>query len=289
VEVHTVCEQQGPVRLWDRVPEATVAKPADFFVGVTDLFSIILPGIALTLIAVHLEDQTGSDLLGLRHSLGEKEKYLAFAVAAYVGGHVVDLLGALVLDSVYDRTYARWKRRPRRTAGGAESTEALGEAPYYDPLFVEARRIAIKVMPWGDGVYQWCRAWIALRSAAAFTEIEREQATSKFFRSMVTLSLLLALLPIWWRGGFRFVAICLLFAGAFFSRYARLRWKAVQQTYRFYIALAYVHEVAGELRARGEEKEEEAWEEEDEEGEEGDEEEDEWATDPNEYFNEEEE
>ena len=224
-----------------------MAKPSDFFVGVTDLFSIILPGLALTLIAVQMEQQAGHDLLGLRQSLGEKEQYLAFFVGAYIAGHVVDLIGALVLDRVYDVTYARWKRHPRST-----DTAPSG---LYDPLFAEASRLASSAMPQGDRVYQWSRASIALTSATAFNEIEQKQAGSKFFRSMVIVSLLLALLPLAHIASVWRILVALGFAIAFFIRYSDLRWKAVQQTYRFFIVIQQRAEAAraerniGEVRA----------------------------------------
>jgi hypothetical protein len=88
-------------------------------------------------------------------------------------------------------------------------------------------------------VYQWSRAWIAVKSPFAFTEIERLQANSKFFRGLVTVSLITAILSL---KGHSLLArgaaiVCLLLALTSYMRYCDLRWKAVQQTYRFFIAL----------------------------------------------------
>jgi hypothetical protein len=92
-----------------------MAKPTDFFVGVTDLFSVILPGAALTFVALRIEECAGKDLLGLIQ-LQKEERYIAFFVVAYLLGHVTDMIGASLIDNVYDLTYAHWKQSYPLTA-----------------------------------------------------------------------------------------------------------------------------------------------------------------------------
>ena len=95
-------------------------------------------------------------------------------------------------------------------------------------------------MPSTDKVYQWCHSWISLKAPPAASEVERLQANSKFFRGMVTGSVITTFfsltlkIPFHWIGA----VCCTLLACMSFLRYSDLRWKAVQQTYRYFIALA---------------------------------------------------
>jgi len=204
-----------------------VAKPGDFFVGITDLFSILLPGACICFVAMRLERidwASQTTRLGLEKEGG----YVAFFVAAYIVGHLMDLCGAFCWDGLYDRTYAR--RRRRAPDGNVK-----------DPLFEKARELAAPVMVKEDRVYQWSRAIACLESPTAFVEIERIQANSKFFRGLVTVFLLTPLLMILSRPlHLRYVLVelfLLVLSCMAFFRFCDLRWKAVQQTYRFFIAL----------------------------------------------------
>jgi hypothetical protein len=230
-------------------------KPSDFFVGVTDVFSIFLPGAAVTYICLQIRPH----MLGLR-DLGDKnERYLAFFALSYLLGHVVDMIGAMFLDNFYDLTYAHWKRShpesvkewlqkspgrfweefvemKRRFRVSRKSLRTRLE----DELLKTAKESLLPSMWAGEGgAYQWCRTWVSLKNPGALSEVERLQANSKFFRAMVIVSVLAGLLsfkygsPFGARGG----VVCLLVAGLSFIRFSDQRWKAVQQTYRFFIAL----------------------------------------------------
>lgn len=196
--------------------------------GITDLFSILLPGARIAYVAIRLDVPwlTGvSSRLRLEGNGG----YLAFFVAAYVLGHLLDMAGAFFLDRLYDVTYARRKRRSPDSA-------------MRDPLLEEATRLALPTMPTGDRVYQWSCSWACLKSPAAFTERSSVlQANSKFFRRLVSVFLIAAILLLVTRPHQgRVVAgelICCALAEFAFLRFYDLRWKAVQQTYRFFIAM----------------------------------------------------
>ena len=225
-----------------------MAKPSDFFVGVTDLFSILLPGAAITYACLRLEQLASKDVLLLRQ-LETKEGWVAFFVVAYLLGHVLDMAGAFVLDPLYDATYANWKRSSstmkfkewmRCRLRWMQKEERDRTSNLNDTLLQMAQRRAALTMPPKDRVYQWSRTWTILKSPLAFTEIERLQANSKFFRGMVSFSvvamLLLPFSKITHKSWVEFA--CLVLAMTSFIRFCGLRWKAVQQTYRFFIALS---------------------------------------------------
>lgn len=235
-----------------------MAKPTDFFVGITDLFSIILPGALMTYIWIVAEQHSSAGLLGPVKATHTNTEYLSFLAMSYLVGHGMDMVGAVVLDNLYDHTFADWKRSrlisPRRwlIEMPARLMEELRKNWTYfktgvkddrddksDALLHRAKVLAIPAIVQGDPIYQWCRSSIVLRSPLAFSEIERLQANSKFFRGMVTTLLITAILSLTIRVPFHLLgaAVCIALAVASFLRYCQLRWKAVQQTYRFYIAL----------------------------------------------------
>jgi hypothetical protein len=89
---------------WKSSEDWNLSKPGDLFVGATDFFSVLLPGVALTFVLLW----RFGDLLGLA-LLGEKTwQAAAFLTVAYILGHFVDLIGAVALDRIYDLTYAGW-------------------------------------------------------------------------------------------------------------------------------------------------------------------------------------
>ena len=245
-----------------------MAKPGDFFVGVTDLFSVLLPGAVVSFIAMRAEQSLcpPADLFGLL-KLKDVQGYTAFLVCAFLLGHLVDMIGASVIDRLYDLTYADFKRSGTGfrewLKGTPDKLEDVARAWYrchlkdpslkpkeepgkpQDPVFV-ATRLQAAPMPKGDKLYQWCRDWLQMRSPQSLLEPDRLQANSKFFRGLVVVASLFACLF----GGlpaFRleysrseaqdwlWLASSLLVMVFSFLRFSNLRWKAVQHVYRLYL------------------------------------------------------
>jgi hypothetical protein len=250
-----------------------MAKPGDFFVGVTDLFSVLLPGAVVSFVAMRAEQSLNppADLFGLLE-LKDAAGYTAFLVSSFLLGHLVDMVGASVLDSVYDLLYADFMRCrtgfrswlkgiPRRLATVARDwyrrhlldlsipkpDDAAGKT--MDPIYVAALSLA-GPKPARDRLYQWCRDWLQVRSPQALHEPDRQQANSKFFRALVVVAGVFAVL-FWALPSFRstysgsvardvvWMASCLLVMGLSFLRYSDLRWKAVQHVYRLYVIVRH--------------------------------------------------
>jgi len=248
-----------------------MAKPGDFFVGVTDLFSVLLPGAVVSFVAMKAEQSFNppSDLFGLL-KLTEASGYTAFLVCSFLLGHLVDMLGASTLDRIYDLLYAdlmrsrigmrSWlKGTPARLAAVAREwyrfhlkdpsvpkpKRAAGKPE--DPVFVAAALLA-GPKPAEDKLYQWCRDWLQLHSPQSLQESDRLQANSKFFRALVVVATLFAGL-FWAVPSFRstysgsaardflWMASCLVVMGLSFLRFSDLRWKAVQHVYRLYVII----------------------------------------------------
>ncbi len=88
--------------------------PEQFFIGVFDFFSIVLPGALLTYL---FKDNVGPPFFGDNYQkLAGTEGWLVFLFSSYLVGHFVFLLGSWLLDDhLYDpirsATYVRQVRR----------------------------------------------------------------------------------------------------------------------------------------------------------------------------------
>ena len=192
-------------------------KPGDFFIGVTEFFSILLPGAAMGFIACqvasHVDipaDHVLSSLLKMTDTPG----WIAFLVASYVLGHVVASLGAQ-LDPLYDARKA--KHRDRALATMADITarkfeKRVGwESAPVPVLHVGSPSRLARLIDWiflwhawrGDTTkaddtkpagnagkrlinsYKLARLSLRARSPEIFAEMARLEADSKFFRSLV--------------------------------------------------------------------------------------------------------
>jgi hypothetical protein len=250
-----------------------MAKPGDFFVGVTDLFSVLLPGAVVSFIAMKAEQSLlpPADLFGLL-KLTDASGYMAFLVCSFLLGHLVDMIGASFLDRLYDLSYADFMRSgtgfrvwlkgtPNRLGDVVrawyrchllEPSEQPEDEPGkpQDPVFAAARSQAAP-KPEGDKLYQWCRDWLQMRSPQSLQEPDRFQANSKFFRGLVVVAAifiaLYSLMPAFrleystsGTRDFLWLMGCLVVMCLSFLRYSNLRWKAVQHVYRLYVITRYM-------------------------------------------------
>ena len=147
--------------------EHSAGKPADFFVGLVDFFAILLPGAILIFWVFICVKHTGRNLANVLPTEGEKNwlTLAAFAVAAYVVGHLLYAIGSLCLDPLYDW----WKDN------------------YPPQEWNELKKKAAKEQSDFKMMETYLRVW----SAGATAEMERLEADQKFFRGLI-LGLLFA-------------------------------------------------------------------------------------------------
>jgi ADP-ribose pyrophosphatase YjhB (NUDIX family) len=146
-------------------------KPSDFFVGVIDLFAVLLPGAVVAALARPLLTAYVFASGGFFPPLADPTQgWIAFAIGAYLIGSLLFLIGAFLDPLLYD---------PLRT---------VTVPPAKDGLFQQATAIKKRVLPRESfeplNTFQWARATLRLRAPAAVGEIERYEADSKFFRSL---------------------------------------------------------------------------------------------------------
>jgi ADP-ribose pyrophosphatase YjhB (NUDIX family) len=217
-------------------------EPQKLFIGLMDFFSILLPGALLTYAL--------SDRLRPWTPAEPTPRWIAFLFAAYLIGHFVFLLGSVLLDDhVYDpvrdatrgaqiRRLARGQRRPFIVLRGLARLvfKENVDAPLRQAVALKERHLAPLGAEASINAFQWCKARLMLKHPAAIAEVERLEADSKFFRSL--LIVLLVLVPLG-RAQHRnemaaVAAILLPFA---FWRFCERRAKAVNQAYGYVITL----------------------------------------------------
>jgi hypothetical protein len=100
-------------------------------------------------------------------------KWIAFVLLSYLIGHFVFLAGSSILDPIYVSSYRKYKSK---ATGDLLRDRA---AKLKDDALKEHREV--------ENEYKWARGIVRLKNQSAAAEIDRLEANSKFFRSMVVV------------------------------------------------------------------------------------------------------
>ena len=197
-------------------------KPSDFFVGVIDVFAILLPG---SLLAFATQDLATQYVLGgiLPPVQGDIQSWVAFFFAAYLLGHFIFLIGSFLDSLVYDRYRKRFLVR---------NNDEL----YRCATAIKQRQLQPLTAKEIVNTFKWARAKIQLAHPALSIEISRLEADSKFFRSLIVVLLIIAgtlLLKAAWVE----IGVCLALAVLAFFRYADQRYKSTELAYIYLVAM----------------------------------------------------
>ncbi len=221
-------------------------SPKDFFVGIIDFFSVLLPGAVLT---YFLRDKVADQILPTHLSqLSPTESWLIFAVSSYLLGHFVFLLGSW-LDEFYD--VARRLTLNQRIRRLVRTDTLMGKFPrtllwlvFKQEQDIAVDRVArikeIYLKPLAGkkavNTFQWAKARLTLEKPEALAVVQRFEADSKFFRSLVAVLILLPLLGGWNRG-WKFLTLDVALIPLALWRFMEQRYKATNQAYWFILTL----------------------------------------------------
>jgi hypothetical protein len=204
-------------------------KPGDAYVGVVELFAILLPGAMLTaaiVVAIGADAVPQLDPLFASPAAG----WVAFVLSAYALGHFVFLVSARIDKPIYD-TY-RERTWPKDQDHAYKRATALRCAHFPDVAYSLDGPGAPGDIPMNT--FNWAQAILMLEAPAAFADVQRYEADSKFFRSLIVVlplcGLLLGTQGLWWP--------LLPLAGLAvlsFLRYAERRYKSTQWAFRYVI------------------------------------------------------
>lgn len=189
-------------------------KPNDLFVGIVDFFAVLLPGAVLTFA---LQLAKVSFLEALIANRSKEAKWIIFVIASYLLGHFIFLIGAAFLDDLYDVTYAKHR-------GVKKRQPLLRYAAHIKRQSLERSRHNV------ENNFKWVRAFVQLHNQSAAAEIDRLEADSKFFRSLIVV-----LIGVWLWIGLTRAPVALFFSATLLLlwhwRYTRFR-SAKRQQYR---------------------------------------------------------
>jgi hypothetical protein len=205
-------------------------KPGDFLIGVLDLFAILLPGSLATWLVTQYIDPKALRA-ALQFGIGDAQNLnpwvvgAAFVLSSYMLGHFV-FQGGSKLDPIYDAWRKRTKpddaNRPFKAARDLQAKLTADLAKTYTP-------------------FKWAKAYIQIKAPAARIEIDRLEADSKFFRSMIVVSAAFFLHFLVRETSWVAAGAALFLGWLSFIRYRDQRWKMTELTY----ATAVIAHAAG--------------------------------------------
>jgi hypothetical protein len=194
-------------------------KPGDFFVGAMDFFAILMPGALLAFLLSPWAPEVFGPLLPALEN--DAAGWVAFAVSAYLFGHLLHHLGSF-LDRSYDDIYVADKRK-------------FGD----ERLLVEARKLTQADLG-SDidniNIFHWAGSFVRANNSAAGAEIERAGGESKFFRSLCLVALLAAVIFLS-KGSSLAALLAAALAGFSYRRFCKQRWESSQRTYEYFVLL----------------------------------------------------
>jgi hypothetical protein len=162
-------------------------NPQNYMLGIRDVFSVLVPGAALLMLL---------DVTFARPSYGGGIEFLAFAIAAYLLGHVAFTIGALFDPWAIALIRMRLRRRRRRMSG--EEASAPDRMLYqHDFAGVLKDMIIAKVSGKGESIqsdkindikgFWWDQ--LRLNCPPAVAELDRFEGIQKLFRSLFVVFL----------------------------------------------------------------------------------------------------
>ncbi|WP_293907675.1 hypothetical protein [Phenylobacterium sp.] len=215
-------------------------KPGDFYVGVVELFAVLLPGAllmaALLLTLVPLVPAPFDGRVSVQ------AQWVAFAFGAYALGAFVFPVASLIDDRYYNPY--RERRWPKADDHAYAWATDLRQRYFHQP---QAARDDIPM-----NTFAWAKAVLMLHAPGAFNDVQRFEAESKFFRSLVVV------LPV--VGGLAMIQgvldgapglvvgapiVALVLARLSFHRYAERRHKSTEWAYRYLVTLKFGSEPGG--------------------------------------------
>jgi hypothetical protein len=229
--------------------EAGIPKPGDLFIGVIDVFAVLIPGIvAAALLVKGLNIPLRTDIIFVS----------GLVIAGWVLGHVLHGIGGFLDPLLYDPLF-----KPRDTVPADQATilksnrfrlAVHGYLHKNDNIYLLAKEMT-DVPEWQNqqpagagvpgGMYQWARTWLDSHSPDATAHLDRIEADSKLFRSLAVLCLIAvpALMKFpkkWELSAHHPLALTVVaLAGLVFSlwRYCDLRNKMIRRCYLHYVQL----------------------------------------------------
>lgn len=224
-------------------------EPNKFFIGLMDFFSILLPGALLTYI---IKDKVFGYIMHTNDVfiLKGTEHSLIFLFVSYLLGHFIFLVGAKFIDDLlYEKiNSARFSKQLELLLLQKKLRSKFLRWLAHHFFKIYADRSLKKVLRikthYLDSLlavnainaFQWSKTRLNLNHPAAFMEVQRHEANSKFFRSLLVVFCFLVPWSLWFgRWGISLAILSLIILASW--RYIDQRMKSVRLAYWYIISL----------------------------------------------------
>jgi hypothetical protein len=192
-----------------------VTKPADFMLGLLDFFGVLLPGMVATWLAwLHLPANLQDSIGAQSGENASAARWAIFLFSSYALGHFVFAAGSK-LDAAYDQ----WRKRARKNDVAYRATQEL------------RKQLTPELAASDFSTLKWARIYVGIHNAVARLEIDRYEATSKFFRSMVVVAAAVGMEFLLASPNTGMVVASVGTCALSFERFCDQRWKMTELTY----------------------------------------------------------
>lgn len=199
-------------------------NPNNFYIGVIDLFAILLPG-AIAALAIYFHYNVGIDaFLNLTGQQGFFSSFLLL-FASYLFGHIISQASAY-LDKLYDNL----RKKKNETDTRLNLVKSIRRENYGNS---EKDLSTVNTYDWS--VYK-----LQQQAPNAAGEVERYTADSKFFRGLVLIASAIFIVFLG-KGAWLLAVLSVLIALFSWVRYVRKRDKAKTTAYQYVIFLERLH------------------------------------------------
>lgn len=227
-------------------------KPKDFFIGVIDFFSVILPG---ALVTYFLKGLLYADVFGNGKVFPlpetKAQQWLVFLLATYIIGNIIFLIAAFLLDKlVYDK-YLRNRFFKKNFDLSLHTATAIRDQHLPSEIWIshlinakklkeeEIENLLKKDRHEIINTYKWTQNFLAVKFPEILINIRKLEADSKFFRSLVVAFIIIGAMLLvngeWLTSSCLFVLtiLCLF-------RYSDLRHQSTQKAYEMIITINHI-------------------------------------------------
>ena len=232
-------------------------KPQNFFIGVVDFFSVLLPGALLT---YFLMGMFYDSFFGIGKTFPAPTditvKWIIFLLITYTIGNIIYMLSSF-LDASYNKTLRKKLFQSPydlsyKTARSIHSKYVNVDASLMElseqKLLTQDQFKNILSNPKREifNTFKWAKHFLLFNKPEALTDIKRTEADSKFFRSLVITFLIMAFMLLI-KGNFIEPLIFIFLSALCYYRYGDLRFKATEMAYEMIITYYYLNPEQNQL------------------------------------------
>jgi hypothetical protein len=242
-------------------------KPQNFFIGVVDFFSVILPGALITyfLMGIINDSLFGDNkvfaLLG-----SEAAKWIAFLITTYIIGNLIFVVASLLLDQlIYDKLLRNIFFKKNFDLSYHAATNIRDEYVPTSSLLnqiissgklkpEEVVKLFSKPKQEIINTYKWSQVFLAFKNPGIIDEVKKLEADSKFFRSLVIAFLIIGFVLLFGNEGGDITISISVFVLALLSlyRYGDLRYKSTEKAYELIITINHFDKLQVDNKTKSE-------------------------------------